>query len=286
MPDPTATVLTGVFAASLGLFGVFATVRQFFGIGQAAFIEAPELTDIRVPVWFYRPLDLLGVGFVFMVFSGLVLASFQMPDADKTTLSPGVLLINIGFQFFMAGTVSVLGAGRVGWVRWLGLRWREWPWVLLIAPCAVLSMWAFSAGLEFSGYVKWMESLGVETTQDTVKLLQDSKDPLILGLMSFAAVIAAPLCEEIVFRGHFYPVLKRYSGAWPAAICSALVFAAAHGSLTALLPLFVFGLLLVLIYEKTGSLWAPVAVHFCFNGATVFVQFAARHFNIPLEGAP
>lgn len=158
--------------------------------------------------------------------------------------------------------------------------------VLLIAPCAVLAMWAFSAGLEFSGYVKWMESLGVETMQDTVKLLQESKDPLILGLMAFAAVVAAPLCEEIVFRGYFYPVMKHYSGAWPAAICSALVFAAAHGSLTALLPLFVFGLLLVFIYERTGSLWAPVSVHFCFNGATVLVQFAARHFNIPLEGAP
>lgn len=290
MPDPTETVLTGVFAASLGLFGVCATVRRFFGIGQAAalpVIEPPDLPVGRVPVWFYRPLDLLGVGFVFLVFSGLVLGSLRMPEADKATISQGVLLTNIGFQFFMAGvvTVLVLGAGRVGWVRWLGLRWHAWPWVLLIAPCAVLSMWAFSAGLEFSGYLKWMESLGVETLQDTVKLLQDSKDPRILGLMAFAAVVAAPLCEEIVFRGYFYPVLKRYSGAWPAAICSALVFASAHGSLTAMLPLFAFGLLLVVLYEKTGSLWAPISVHFCFNGATVLVQFAARHFNIPLEGA-
>jgi membrane protease YdiL (CAAX protease family) len=50
--------------------------------------------------------------------------------------------------------------------------------------------------------------------------------------------------------------------------------------------LFLFGGLLVLLYEKTGSLWAPVSVHFCFNSATVVVQFLARHFGIPLDGTP
>jgi membrane protease YdiL (CAAX protease family) len=94
--------------------------------------------------------------------------------------------------------------------------------------------------------------------------------------MIVAAVIAAPLCEEIVFRGYFYPVLKRTAGTWAAAFSSALVFAAAHGSLTALLPLFLFGLVLVFVYEKTGSIWAPIAVHFCFNGLTVLVQMAIR----------
>ena len=53
-----------------------------------------------------------------------------------------------------------------------------------------------------------MESLGAETTQDTVKLLRETNDPLVLGLMAFAAVVAAPLCEEIVFRGYLYPVLR------------------------------------------------------------------------------
>jgi membrane protease YdiL (CAAX protease family) len=78
-------------------------------------------------------------------------------------------------------------------------------------------------------------------------------------------------------------VTKRFAGPWVAGVCSALVFAAAHGSLSALLPLFIFGLVLVVIYEKTGSLWAPIAVHFCFNGATVLVQLAVRFLDIPLE---
>jgi membrane protease YdiL (CAAX protease family) len=128
-----------------------------------------------------------------------------------------------------------------------------------------------------------MESLGVETVQDTVKLLQESDDPLVLALMVFTAVIVAPVCEEVVFRGYLYPVLKKFGGIAVATLCSALIFAAAHGSVTALLPLFLFGALLVFLYEKTGSLWAPIAAHLCFNGATVVVQFAVRYSEIPIE---
>jgi membrane protease YdiL (CAAX protease family) len=71
-----------------------------------------------------------------------------------------------------------------------------------------------------------------------------------------------------------------------AGVCSALVFAAAHGSLAPLIPLFFFGCILVLAYESTGSLWAPIAMHFCFNTATVTIQVVARVFDIPLAPDP
>ena len=196
------------------------------------------------------------------------------------------MLVNIGFQVLLVGAVAIPVVRRVGWVTWLGLRWREWPWVVLIAPGCVVFMWMVSVGLNVSGYMKWVESFGVETVQDTVKLLQKSEDPLTVGLMVVAAVVAAPLCEEIVFRGYMYPVLKKHAGVWPAAVCVSLVFAAAHGSLAALLPLFVLSGLLVLVYEKTGSLWAPIAVHCCFNSATVLAQLAARAFGGLLDSAP
>jgi membrane protease YdiL (CAAX protease family) len=306
MTDPTELVLTSGFAASLGLFVISATLRARLGrvktdpapapvlpmegdspyLAPVAIVMPPELPVGKVPVWFYGPLDLMGAALVFMVFAGLVIASFGVPENVAASLNPSVLAANIGFQFILAGMVAIMVVWRVSWATWLGLRWQSWYWVFVIAPCSVFFMWAVFGGLQYSGYLKWMESLGVETVQDTVKLLQKSDDPVVLGLMAFAAVIAAPLCEEIVFRGYFYPVLKRFAGVWPAAICSAFVFAGAHGSLTALLPLFLFGGLLVFIYEKTGSLWAPISVHFCFNGATVLVQMAARYFNIPLDAVP
>lgn len=298
MTDPTAMVLTGSFAVALGVFAVSAVLRSAAAERHRHFAPGsleeaggmpplpPELPFGRVPVWFYRSADLVGVGFVFLVFAGLFVASLGMGPDEAAVLTPEVLLVNIGFQFGIAGVVAVLALRSVGPRAWLGLRWSSWQWIFLIAPGAVVLMWVVFGGLQISGYVEWMESLGVETVQDTVKLLQESKDPLVLGLMGVAAVIVAPLCEEIVFRGYFYPVMKKFAGVWPAAVCSAMVFAAAHGNLTALLPLFIFGGLLVFIYEKTGSIWAPVAVHFCFNSATVIVQIAARHYDIPLQPAP
>lgn len=305
MTDPTELVLSGSLAAAFGIFVVFALRRfvsggksqsvlpaEFVGTDGSSPYQAPGepvlppvLPVGRVPVWFYRPADLVGAGFVFLVFAGLFFAAQGVP-AEKSVLSPEVLVVNIGFQFMIAGVVTVLAVRRVRLSVWLGLRWPAWHWILLIAPGGVVLMWVVFGGLQVSGYVEWMESLGVETVQDTVKLLQESKDPVLLGLMAAAAVIVAPLCEEIVFRGYFYPVMKRFSGAWPAAVCSAIVFAAAHGNLTAMLPLFIFGLALVFIYEKTGSIWAPMGVHFCFNSATVILQMAARYFDLPLQPAP
>jgi membrane protease YdiL (CAAX protease family) len=298
MSDPTALVLTGSFTIALGIFVLFAAVRMAGGrkhppTDVVSPYQAPlEGIDLppeppvgKVAVWFYRPLDLVGAAIVFAMFAVLVTMRTSGGDGAPS-FEAGTLLVNLGFQVVMVVAVALPVVLRVGWVSWLGLRWQGWPWVFLIAPGSVVVMWVVFGGLKLSGYMDWMESFGVETVQDTVQLLRKSEDPLVLGLMSVTAVFAAPLCEEIVFRGYFYPVLKRFAGAWPAAVSASLVFGAAHGNLTALLPLFLFGGLLVWVYERTGSLWAPVAVHCCFNSATVIAQMAVRYYHIPLQGSP
>ena len=303
MPDPTELVLTTSFIAALGIFAsasvvrkiqaknpVLASASELDPEGQESPYQSPAPSEIppalpvgKVPTWFYQPLDLIGIGVIYLIFLALVIGSVRASEKADLVLDSKSLIASIGFQFFMAGAVLLVMAMRIHPIDWLGLRWRSWPWVFLIAPSAVFLMWIFFGTLQAAGYMKWMESFGVESVQETVKLLQTSTDPLVLGLMAFAAVIAAPICEELVFRGYFYPTAKKFAGPWAAGIFSALIFASAHGSLSALLPLFIFGCLLVLIYEKTGSLWAPIAVHFCFNGATVLVQIAARYYHLPLD---
>ena len=306
MPDPTEFVIIATFSTAFGIFVLAAVARMLIretpvpwpAIESAPADEGspyqapmspalpPPLPVGRVPVWFYRPLDLLGIGFVFVLFFSLVVGSVRASSKADPILDPGGLLASIAFQFIIAGIVTAFVISRIRPIEWLGLRWPGWRWGFLIAPATVLLMWLFFGGLQVSGFMHWIESLGVETVQDTVKILQESDDPAVLALMAFAAVIAAPFCEEIVFRGYLYPATKRFAGPWAAGISSALVFAAAHGSVVAVLPLFVFGGVLVFVYEKTGSLWAPIAVHLCFNGATVAIQMAARFYHLPLEVTP
>jgi len=287
MHDPTFTFLASALAVALLTIVVSGALRRASRRSVAVVdvsdfpADPPSLDSGRVPVWWCRPFDLVVAGGVMLVFASLALQAAVRSGASSAPETAG-LLTSILLQGFLALMVTASVTSRIDLVTWLGLRWRGWPWIFLIGPASVVLMWVVFGVLQMSGYLEWMRSLGVETMQDSVRLLQKSDDPQVLGLLVFAALVVAPVCEEVLFRGHLHTVLKRYCGIWPAALASSLVFACAHGNLTAALPLFLFGLVLVMLYEKTGSLWLPVASHFLFNAATVAVQLAARNLGIDL----
>lgn len=284
MDDITTLSVHAAYGLAMVLFVVAVVVRGSAASRRMAG-EPPVLPVGNVPVWFYRNVDLAGMAGIAGLFYFLAVANAgAAAGSAETRVTAEQVMVSIGFQLFTAGIVIAVVIQRAGLVRWLGLAWEKWPLVFAIAPLTVVSMWALFAGLYEMGYMDLMDKLGVEKVQETVMIFQKEKDVVVLVLMAIAAALVAPICEEIVFRGYLYPVAKRYIGPWMAALCTALVFSAAHGSLAALLPLFVFGLVLVAIYEWTGSIWAPMAVHFLFNAATVAVQITARYADIPPAG--
>jgi membrane protease YdiL (CAAX protease family) len=94
-----------------------------------------------------------------------------------------------------------------------------------------------------------------------------------LPVFFLVAVIGAPLSEEIIFRGFVHGALRRRFDVKIAAVVSAAVFAAVHRHLPTVPAHFALGLALSLTYEKTGTLWGPIAFHAAFNGWQ-FVQVA------------
>lgn len=89
-------------------------------------------------------------------------------------------------------------------------------------------------------------------------------------VLFFATVIFAPLAEELVFRGLVYTRLKRGlpqrgMGIFFAALISAVIFGALHGTLLQLFYTVPMGLLLCFVYDRYKSLWASVLVHMAFN---------------------
>lgn len=282
MDNITLISVHATYGLALVLFAAMAAWRYFM-VEKRAEGSPPELPVGKVAVWFYRPLDLIGIAVLAGIFYLQAAGNATTGETDTPIKVSAVgVIVSIIFQFILAGIALAIMIRRVNPVRWLGLCWRDWPWVFLVAPATVVCMWVIFAGLHGVGYMDLIDELGVEKVQDTVAIFQKEQSVTVLILMGFTAAVVAPICEEVVFRGYLYPAVKRFVGPWVSALSTALMFSAAHGSVSALVPLFVFGLALVALYEFTGSIWAPMAAHFLFNLATVAALMATRFLNLPL----
>lgn len=86
-------------------------------------------------------------------------------------------------------------------------------------------------------------------------------------------IVAAPLSEEIFFRGFLFGGLRRGAGFIGAALVSSGIWGLFHYTGTdswgVVLQLALFGVALAWLYERTGSIWPPIAVH-AFNNALAF----------------
>lgn len=109
--------------------------------------------------------------------------------------------------------------------------------------------------------------------QQTVAILRHADT--LLGRMAsgIATVLIAPVGEEVIFRGILYPWAKRRFSQQAALWGTAIVFGVIHANLSSLLPLTLLAVILVLLYEYTGNLLAPIAVHCVFNGANFVALF-------------
>jgi membrane protease YdiL (CAAX protease family) len=83
--------------------------------------------------------------------------------------------------------------------------------------------------------------------------------------------IAAPICEEVCFRGMLFGGLREKLPQLPAALLSALIFGGLHApeGVTAVPPLIAFGFVLALLYEKTESLLPGIGLHMLNNGVAL-----------------
>lgn len=120
-------------------------------------------------------------------------------------------------------------------------------------------------------YVTVVKALGIDilTPQSTVPT-SVTRDSGAMAIAFVAAVIAAPISEEVFFRGFVFSGLLKW-GFLPAAACSAGLFTVAHLDLGSLIPFFFIGMIMAWLYWSRGSLWDSIVFHFLFN----FVSFAA-----------
>ena len=94
-----------------------------------------------------------------------------------------------------------------------------------------------------------------------------------VGLSGFVLVfLLGPFLEELFFRGCLYRAMRRRMNVLSAVLISSFVFALMHGYFFLFFYVFLVGLSLAYLYEKTGSLAAPLSFHML-NNLFVLVLF-------------
>ena len=98
--------------------------------------------------------------------------------------------------------------------------------------------------------------------QNMVSNIYEGQNPVLL-ILSVGVLSAA--AEELVFRGMIYRRAKDFWGSGLGIAASCLLFGAYHGNMTQFVYASIVSVLLILLYERCGTLLAPVLAHMAEN---------------------
>ncbi len=120
-------------------------------------------------------------------------------------------------------------------------------------------LWALILSLVWISYIYLLHPSRIERTF----ILDYPAMLIVLHILSL--VILLPFVEELVFRRLFFSALRQKVSLLKATLISSLVFSLIHLDMARLVPAFIVGVVLALIYERTRSLIVCTAVHGCTN---------------------
>jgi membrane protease YdiL (CAAX protease family) len=127
--------------------------------------------------------------------------------------------------------------------------------------------------LIFGGFYSYVLDRLWKVSIPEVDLVQAFGGGMIgLALAVLLGGIITPFAEELFFRGFIYPAFRKKIGVFWAIIVSAFIFGFSHLSLWLVLPMAFIGAAAAWLYEGTGSLYAPIALH-VFNNLLAVLSF-------------
>jgi membrane protease YdiL (CAAX protease family) len=211
---------------------------------------------------------LVGIAGVMVERAGLIgPTDTALPSGPASLASPFVLAQMILGQLLSLGLVW-LAAG------WKGAR----PATLRLLPPQTDMLTAVGYGLLLVVLIGPIEILlyrlaGLDLFTDGRWLLEGLRSPNWWAV-AIAAVVLAPLWEELTFRGFLLSALaKTRLGYWPAALVSSTLWTLLHYGYTwpGLASVFLAGLGLSWIMKRTGAMSAVVIAHGAVNAASLTI---------------
>jgi uncharacterized protein len=202
----------------------------------------------------------LGTGVVMGIPAAIVGAK---PGGDLTTFgNVGVQLATaVGFLLVPMAIAAQRGAATMREVlQRLGVR-RFKPSTTLKWTAAAIGAYLLFAFV--------YSALIVEPKQEDIA---DGFGPIPVQILLIA--IAAPISEEICFRGMLFGGLRERLPRVAAALIAGLIFGGLHAltGVTAVPPLIFFGFVLAVLYEETGSIVPCILLHMLNNSVALLGQ--------------
>lgn len=130
--------------------------------------------------------------------------------------------------------------------------------VLLAIACSALFYFILDKGLD-----PIFEKLFPSSKENYQQAIQSINAAPLISLLDFC--ILAPVIEEVLMRGFLLEGLSINYGKIAALIISSVLFALLHFNLLQIVPSFICGIILGLLYFRTGSLFSCILAHAGYN---------------------
>ncbi len=196
-------------------------------------------------------------------FVGITLAivflfqSIGLLQPSGAFFSPVLMLLFYGC--FGTWLMRYLQEHQVAFPQLWGRSPQIWRWGMLLMLAGLLLLFTLGTFLTYVGLMSWIAPpIGDGIVNSTQEGILPDKAWFAQFIKIFVVVIAAPIVEEIAFRGILLQRWERKWGVNMALIASSIAFGCLHFNP---LGMTMFGLVMGLLYIRTRTLAVPVACH-------------------------
>jgi membrane protease YdiL (CAAX protease family) len=235
---------------------------------------APPQSPPREPFWSYIDLLLfIGLALAATVAVTVIAAGF-VHTWPKLESNSGVLLLSLQLALYGLFYACFWAVFRTRYnrpvFRSLGWRHSAFPPALAVIVGPAL---AFFVSIVASK----LNTPNIKTPFDTMVNSQ-----LTFTLLAVTAVVAAPIFEELFFRGFLQPLLCRTFGIIAGVLVTAALFGAAHGAEYKWTWQYIFAVGIVgavfgWVRARTGSVIPSTIMHGCYNAVFVGALYFSKH---------
>ena len=173
-------------------------------------------------------------------------------NSNTTSIILEVLLVDIGAIYIIFQIIKRYDLNVKKWlglklfslrkIKFLGFYFLAWPIIILWAQLVEY------LNLEIFKSNNYSEEVFNSLNNNYV-------------LIFFMACIIAPFCEEVIFRGYLYKIIRDKSNVLFAIVINSLFFGAIHFEPSAIVPAAILGVALSMVRLKTNSLLPSIAIH-------------------------